>query len=269
MVLLTITPAIVQALETARDRAPAAFAQLQPPADPALDAAAPGNPISHRQLLALCTLLKQHHHHLAPQHALSQEDASHPRNTPTLADLLHHTTLYTPPRPAPPPKSPQYTALMARLRAAQEAQSYQRMLRPPPTRETFSQRFPAAAAAAAADDDDDHVSYDEVHRQIILIINILVSIVCVACFVWVAARHWSVGKRLGLSMGASVGVGVAEVAVYAGYVRKVNEAKTREKKRPEVKEIVQTWVLHKGAEETTHRLLHQNTIRRRPKGKHG
>ncbi|KAJ8105727.1 hypothetical protein OPT61_g10006 [Boeremia exigua] len=46
-------------------------------------------------------------------------------------------------------------------------------------------------------DEVDDVSYEEVHRQIILIINVLISIVCVAVFVWVAARHWSVGKRLG------------------------------------------------------------------------
>jgi hypothetical protein len=87
-----------------------------------------------------------------------------------------------------------------------------------------------------------------VHRQIILIINILISIVCVACFIWVAARHWSVGKRLGLSMGGSLAVAVAEVAVYGGYVRKVKEAKLKEKRRPEIKEIVKSWVLVKGEE---------------------
>ena len=38
-------------------------------------------------------------------------------------------------------------------------------------------------------------------------------------------------------------VGVAEVAVYTGYLRRVKEAKTKEKKKPEVKEIVGTWVI--------------------------
>jgi len=87
------------------------------------------------------------------------------------------------------------------------------------------------------------VSYEEVHRQIILIINILVSVVCVAVFIWIAARSWSVGSRLGLSMGGAAAIAVAEVAVYGGYVRKVREAKRLEKKKPEIKEIVKTWVL--------------------------
>lgn len=47
-------------------------------------------------------------------------------------------------------------------------------------------------------------------------------------------------------MGGSLGVAVAEVGVYAGYVRKVAEAKRVERKRPEVKEIVRSWVVGKG-----------------------
>jgi hypothetical protein len=99
-------------------------------------------------------------------------------------------------------------------------------------------------------DEVDDVSYEEVHRQIILIINVLISVVCVAVFIWVAARHWSVGKRLGLSMGGSLAVAVAEVVVYSGYVRKVKEAKLLEKKKPEIKEIVASWVLDQKADGT-------------------
>lgn len=53
--------------------------------------------------------------------------------------------------------------------------------------------------------------------------------------------------RLALSMSGSLLVGVAEVVVYAGYIRRVGEAKTQEKKVKEVKEIVNTWVV--GADE--------------------
>jgi len=143
------------------------------------------------------------------------------------------------------------------------------MLHPPPTRESFTQRFPTAPIFAShptpAEHDEDELTYDEVHRQIILIINILISIVCVACFIWVAARHWSVGKRLGLSLGGSLGVAVAEVAVYGGYVRKVKEAKAREKKKPEIKEIVRSWVLDKGEEKES--VVVDEGVRKR-KGKH-
>lgn len=42
-------------------------------------------------------------------------------------------------------------------------------------------------------------------------------------------------------MGGSLAIAVAEVAVYGGYVRKVKEAKLVERRKPEIKEIVQTW----------------------------
>jgi hypothetical protein len=260
MVLLTMTPGIVRALNRAEEASPDAFAKLQQPSEPTLAEAKPGNPISHGQLIDLSKLLKQLPLETSSQTSPHPQDASNtesetPHTTPTpstLAALLSNTTIYTPPPPPAPTKSPEYTALMARLRAEEEARSYERMLHPPPTRETFSQRFPTAdfslGATAPLDSEDDDLSYEEVHRQIILIINILVSIVCVAVFIWVAARHWSVGKRLGLSMGGSFAVAVAEVAVYGGYVRKVREAKRVERKKPEIKEIVRSWVLDKGEE---------------------
>lgn len=49
--------------------------------------------------------------------------------------------------------------------------------------------------------------------------------------------------RLALSMGGSMVVGVAEVVVYAGYIRRIGEAKKEAGKLKEVKEIVNTWVL--------------------------
>jgi hypothetical protein len=250
MVLLTMTPGIVRALVRAEQVSPDNFAEFHRPNEPSLAEPKPGNPVSHSQLIDLSKLLKNHASELSTPSA-DQDEEPFPT---TLAALLQNSSIYTPPRPAPAAKSPQYTALMARLRAEEEARSYERMLHPPPTRETFSQRFPAAAAdfslgaTAPRDSEDDDLSYEEVHRQIILIINILISVVCVAVFIWVAARHWTVGKRLGLSMAGSLAIAVAEVVVYGGYVRKVKEAKMKERKKPEIKEIVKSWILDKGEE---------------------
>jgi hypothetical protein len=268
MVLLTMTPGIVRALVRAEELSPDDFTKLQRPDEPTLADAKPRNPISHSQLIDLSKLLKQLPSTTSKSPAQQEYASSSDANTPTetektssqhddtpipitLSSLLRHTTLYTPPPPPPPTKSPQYHALMSRLRAEQEARSYELMLRPPPTRESFSQRFPQSSFSLGAltkPSEEDELTYDEVHRQIILIINILISIVCVACFIWVAARHWSVGKRLGLSMGGSFGVAVAEVAVYGGYVRKVREAKQLERRKPEVREIVRSWVGEKEVE---------------------
>jgi hypothetical protein len=260
MVLLTMTPGIARAIARAQELPPDEYAKLQRDDEPALTDPKPGNPISHAQLIDLSKLLKQHTSKDAASKQETREDTpmneprTQPNNpdtdtgTPTsLASLLHKTTLYVPPPPAKPTQTPEYHALMARLRAEQEALSYEKMLHPPPTRETFNQRFPSAPSFSIGStqrpSEEDELSYDEVHRQIILIINVLISIVCVAVFIWVAARHWSVGSRLGLSLGGSFAVAVAEVAVYSGYVRKVREAKRAERKKPEIKEIVKTWVL--------------------------
>ena len=76
-----------------------------------------------------------------------------------------------------------------------------------------------------------------------LIFNVLISIVACAGAIWVAARWWSTPTRLALSMSGSLLVGVAEVVVYSGYIRRVGEAKWKAKGLKEVKEVVNTWVV--------------------------
>ena len=90
---------------------------------------------------------------------------------------------------------------------------------------------------------DDDVTYDEVHRQVMLILNFVVSILGVAATLWIVARWWSTPARLFLTMGGSILVGIAEVAVYSGYIWHLGEAKKKEKTFKEVKEVVQTWVV--------------------------
>lgn len=58
-----------------------------------------------------------------------------------------------------------------------------------------------------------------------------------------AAKWWDTPARLALSMSGSALVGVAEVVVYNGYLRRIGEAKGREGKVREVKEVVRTWVV--------------------------
>lgn len=145
---------------------------------------------------------------------------------------------------------------MARLRREEEARKYERMTNPPSPMETFSQKFPAASAArafasshqniSASDPDDDEVTYADVDRQMALIFNVLISIVACAAAIWIAAKWWSTPARLALSMSGSALVGVAEVVVYSGYLRRVGEAKGKEKQIKEVKEIVNTWVVGAG-----------------------
>jgi hypothetical protein len=50
-------------------------------------------------------------------------------------------------------------------------------------------------------------------------------------------------------MGGSLLVGIAEVVVYSGYIRRVAESKGKAKNMKEVKEVVNTWVVGGGASE--------------------
>jgi hypothetical protein len=80
---------------------------------------------------------------------------------------------------------------------------------------------------------------DEDNIPVSLPFNILVSILCCSGAIFYLTRWWSnAGLRVLLSLGVGVLVGVAEVVVYSGYLRKVKEAKGRERGRREVKEVV-------------------------------
>ena len=140
---------------------------------------------------------------------------------------------------------------MARLRREEEDRAYERMLNPPQTSETFDQRFPYGARsfteanrpATQADFGDDEVTYNDIHRQLMLLLNFLVSIAGVAGTLWVVARWWSTPARLFLTMGGSIVVGIAEVVVYQAYVWKMGEAKKGQEAVKEVREVARTWVL--------------------------
>jgi len=128
------------------------------------------------------------------------------------------------------------------------------MVNPPAPAETFSQHFPNPSALSRSfaevnrpmresDTGDDGVTYTDVHRQLMLILNILLSVVGVAVTLWVLARWWSTPARLFLAMGGGMLVGVAEVALYWGYIWHLSEAKKKDKTFKEVKEVLRTWVV--------------------------
>lgn len=146
---------------------------------------------------------------------------------------------------------------MQRLRNQEEQRQYERMLNPLPEKETFNQRFPNAAGGTAFNpntyhgqtgvDDVDDTTYQDVERQMALIINVLVSIIACAVAFWIVARHWSVPQRLALSMGGSLTVAAAEVVIYFGYIRRIQDAKTKEIKHKEKREVAESWVIEKAS----------------------
>jgi hypothetical protein len=139
---------------------------------------------------------------------------------------------------------------MAKLRKEQEARSYERMVNPQSTSESFSQRYPNnrygtifPVQDTRSSGEDDEITFAEVKRQATLIINVLVSVICCAVFLWIAARRWSVEARLALSMTGALVVAIAEVVIFGGYLRRLQEAKQTERKKVEVKTVENTWVI--------------------------
>lgn len=138
---------------------------------------------------------------------------------------------------------------MRHLRQEEEARAYERMISPPPPRETFADRFASGPSPALFTttqkeiDEDDDITYADINRQLALIINILVSIVACSVAIWMASRHWSTPSRLGFSMGGSILVGLGEVVVYAGYIQRLKDAREKSKKQKEVKKVISTWVI--------------------------
>ncbi|CAG8954871.1 hypothetical protein HYFRA_00008557, partial [Hymenoscyphus fraxineus] len=204
------------------------------PTEPSLANPKVGNPVSHGQVIDLWKQMKVS------------------KMSPCSLDLLlRGARVYIPPPPPKPEPTSEYKALMARLRREEELRAYERMINPPPPMETFAQRFPSSSAAHAfssnfqdaSNPEDDGVTYADVDRQMALIFNVLISIVACAGAIWVVARWWSTPARLALSMGGSILVGLAEVVVYSGYIRRVAEAKGKAKNLKEVKEVVKTWVI--------------------------
>ncbi|PNH65847.1 hypothetical protein VD0002_g3282 [Verticillium dahliae] len=246
MVRLTMTPSIVEGLKLLHNHdgpqatseeqtAEARQTQTAIDAEPSLKDPQPGNPITHAQVLRLRKKLKGGSH----------QDFS-------LESLLRGSQVYSPPPPPKPEPSPEYKALMARLRRYEEQRTYERMLKQPSRMQAFSQQFPTALSTVQgfaevnrpidkSDEGDNEVTFEEVHRQVMLIFNFMVSILGVAGTIWVVARWWSTPARLFVTMGGALVVGIAEVAVYSGYIWRMGEAKKQQAKVKEIKEVVQTW----------------------------
>ena len=253
--------------------------------DVPLENPAEGNPISHGQIIGISEKLKQIREE--EQHDAIDDAASH-----HLDGLLRGSKIYVqPPRPKVEPvampspalqnptnlnQTSEYKALMARLHREEEDRTYERMINPPLPAEIFSQRFPNSSqatlfpASQADVGEDDEISYTDINRQMALIINILISIVACSVAIWLVARHLSTPSRLGLSMGGSGMIGVAEVVIYAGYLRRLKEAREKGKEEVEVKEIIKTWVIGRDEDSTSNqpkiiesKQPHDEKIRRR------
>lgn len=134
---------------------------------------------------------------------------------------------------------------MARLRREEESRNYADMLAASGTPSNpFSLTTKGTPLSSTHDSaEDDEITFSDINRQLALIINVLISIIACGVSIWLVASHISAPKRLALAMSGALIVAVAEVAIYAGYLRRLKEAKVREKGRKERKTITKTWTI--------------------------
>ncbi|OAP65315.1 hypothetical protein AYL99_01287 [Fonsecaea erecta] len=142
--------------------------------------------------------------------------------TITLNSLLRGTRIYVPPPPPKPQPSPEYVALMAKLRREQEQREYAALVS-----SSVSSSFDTGR-----EDEDDDISPS-------LVLNIFLSIILCAAAIFYLTRWWANdGLRVLLSLATGVVVGVAEVGVYAAYLRKVKMSRDKERRKKERKVVL-------------------------------
>jgi TMEM199 family protein len=146
-------------------------------------------------------------------------------------------------------KTSEFRDLMARLRRDEETRAYQRMaglkVKSQPLDFYRSLTRDPHPSRTTPQTDDDEITYADADRQVALIFNVLVSIVACGVAIWVAARHWNTPQRIAFSMAGSLVVAVAEVGLYMLYLRRLQEAKRKERAKKESKTVLSTWVSEK------------------------
>ncbi|KAL4739777.1 endoplasmic reticulum-based factor for assembly of V-ATPase-domain-containing protein [Aspergillus similis] len=259
MVNLTTTSPILSALEAIP---PSAREDLNLPVPESL---ALGKPISHDQIIRISRYLKE------TQSSDNPDGGGGTSVDRSLDALLRGTKLYIPPPPPKPEPTPEYLALKARLLAAAEADAYTRMLSPPtalntdPLFDTTNSRL-----AALHDAHNDPSAEDPTYRDPLtpsLVLNIFLSVIITGFSVYWALTSFATPEmlvsrisstwsprtvsgqgsgglgasepvRVLLSLFAALGVGIAEVLIYAIYLGKIEVAREKEARRKEKKVVI-------------------------------
>ncbi|PWY91007.1 hypothetical protein BO70DRAFT_329172 [Aspergillus heteromorphus CBS 117.55] len=224
------------------------------------------DPISHAQLIALARYFR------------SSSNSNETHSARSLNSLLRGTKVYIPPPPKKPEPTPEYLALKARLLAAAETDAYNRMITSAPSllnphntstaNPIFTSSTPTVSALHDPHNhtDEKDTSYPDPLTPS-LVLNIFLSVLITGFSVYFALRSFRTpevlietvagvwrgrtadrGGRGGegvseavkvlLSLGVAVGVGVAEVVIYAIYLGKVDEARRVERRVREKKVVV-------------------------------
>ncbi|KAJ5188766.1 ATPase vacuolar ER assembly factor Vma12 [Penicillium cf. griseofulvum] len=183
-------------------------------------------PIAHEQLIRLASYLQTD-----PEYK-----ASH---TPTvLSSLLRGTKVYVPPPPKKPEPSAEYLASKARLLAATEQESYNRLLNP-----NYRPNADHADPHTSPYTSDGHIEEDTL--TISLVSSVFISVIVTGFAVYAALTRFptpeilaSEAAKVLLGLFAALGVAVAEAFLYWTYIGKVERARVKERAIRERKVVI-------------------------------
>ncbi|ODV87448.1 hypothetical protein CANARDRAFT_5979 [[Candida] arabinofermentans NRRL YB-2248] len=183
----------------------------------------------------LITLHKLHQSNIQPD---SQNEQL------SLLELLKGSSIYKHPPPTAA-KTPEFLKMMEQLRLKEQEYEYQKLVK-------SGNRYGGSRVFkldAGSNDDDEFETLTplqqtkQVNHQLTTIFNIFVSVASVGYAVWYwtgTSMRISDAYRVLLSLFFSILVLVAEVVVFGGYLRKVEEAKKTERKKKEIQKVVDT-----------------------------
>lgn len=211
MVVLTATPTILSAIsslpEPAKPGHESNTGHVFPSTPPFLSSLPRSldESISHSALIELSRTLSAAFPACSSQYSLNS--------------LLRGTNVYYPPVPPKPQPTAEYLALKAKLLKEQEEREYKRLLQ------------------KSHDGPSDGEDVDDISPSLVL--NILLSILLCGFAGFWATRFWSnQGLRVLTSMTVGIVVGIAEVVVYAAYLRKARDARAKEARKKEIRILV-------------------------------
>lgn len=146
-----------------------------------------------------------------------------------LLDALKGSQVYIPP-PEVSEQSEEFKENLERLRLKLEEEEYQNMVQSSlvSNYDSSTDQTPAQAAK-------------ELKHQLTTIVNILISVASVAYALWYwtgSSMHINNAYRVLICLFFSLLVLVAEVVVFNGYLNKLDEAKINERRKPEVKKVI-------------------------------
>lgn len=147
------------------------------------------------------------------------------------------------------PKTAEYHALMENLREQQQEKEYRQLIGQPTDGSTT---LPSIGQEAKV-----------VKEQLTTVFNILISAASVvaALWYWTKTGNWKDSTRTLLCIFGGLLTLVAEVVVYLGYIRRVNEARLTEQQLKEVSYVVSSEVI--GAPSNVPHPSHPANVRRR------